>query len=117
VRGPSITLTCDCGETGRVRYGERWTCPGCSRVWDTAQIPEEEYAGLMRDLRLYKLVPVAIALLIAAAFVPLIVFVNEGLALLLPLLLGALAIFLGPVWKKRVRRRVAAAPTWNLRPE
>jgi hypothetical protein len=117
VRGPPITLTCECGETFSVPYGQRWTCSACGRAWDTRQIPEEEYAGLIRDLRVYKVVPVVIALGIVAAFVPLIVFVNQGLALALPILLGTLAIFLGPVWKKRVRRRVAAAPSWNLRPE
>jgi len=117
VRGPPITITCDCGEVEQVRYGARWECPSCGRSWDTAQIPADEYRGLIHDLRMYRLVPIAIALVIAAAFVPLVIFVGEGLIFLLPLLLAFLAIFLGPFWKKRVRRRVAAAPQWNLRPE
>ena len=117
MRGPPITITCDCGEVERVRYGTRWECSSCGRTWDTAQIPAEEYRGLIHDLRVYRLVPVGIALVIAALFVPLVVLVNQALIFVVPLLLAFLAIFLGPVWKRRVRRRIAAAPSWDLRPE
>jgi hypothetical protein len=110
-------LTCDCGQATSLRYGERWTCPGCGRVWDTAQIPKDEYAGLACDLRLYKALPIAIEVALVLLFMPLIVFVNEGLVLMVPVLLGALAIFLGPVLKERDRRRFAATPAWDLRPE
>jgi hypothetical protein len=117
VRGPPITLTCDCGQATSLRYGARWTCPGCGRVWDTAEIPKDEYAGLARDLRLYRALPIAIAVGLVLVFLPLVVFVKEVRVLVVPVLLGALAIFLGPLWKTRVRRRFAATPNWDLRPE
>jgi hypothetical protein len=112
-----ISITCDCGQTARVRYGDRWACDECGRAWNTAQIPQQDYAGLMHDLRVFKLVPIGIAIVLTATFVPLILFVSQGFIFLLPLLLGGLAIFLGPVWKRRVRRRIASAPRWDLRPE
>lgn len=100
-----------------MRYGERWKCERCGRRWNTEQIPVEEYQGLMRDLRRYKLQMVGLAVLIAAVLLPLAFLVNEGLIFVVPVLIGAIAIFYGPVWKRRVRRRIADAPRWNLQPE
>lgn len=117
MRGPPITITCDCGEAGSLRYGERWQCPRCGRRWSTEQIPAAEYEGLVRDLRRFKLQMVVAVLVVLAVFVPLIVFVNQGFVFVVPLLLGGAAIFYGPIWKRRVRRRVADAPRWELHPD
>jgi len=38
VKGPPITVTCDCGERTELFYGERWTCPSCGRTYDTRQV-------------------------------------------------------------------------------
>ena len=48
---PPITVSCDCGESREVPYGEAWRCESCGRVWDTNQIPAEEYEGLLRRMK------------------------------------------------------------------
>lgn len=117
MRGPPITIKCECGEVKRVPYGERWECEECGRRWNTEQIPADEYRGLMRDLRRYKLQMVGIAVVIAGVLIPLAFLVDQGLIFAVPVLIGAMAIFYGPFWKRRVRRRIAEAPRWNLQPE
>ena len=117
MRGPPIRITCDCGEAASLRYGERWQCPSCGRSWNTAQIPVEEYRGVLRALRRYRFVAIGAALAVLAAYLPLVVFVSPGIILTAPILLGGLAIFLGPFWKRRVRRLIAERPVWDLHPE
>src|SRR5689334_16055289 len=52
MKAPAITLRCDCGADGRAKYGERWTCESCGRVYDTTEIPEGEYRAVASlDLR------------------------------------------------------------------
>jgi hypothetical protein len=117
VRGPPITITCECGEKRSLRYGERWTCERCGRGWNTEQIPAEEYRRFVRDLRRPKLVAVGIAVVLAAIVGVVALMTSLGLLLTLPILLGGVAIFAGPGWKKSVRRRIAARPRWELHPE
>ncbi len=110
-------ITCECGEKRSLGYGERWTCEKCGQAWNTAQIPEDEYRGFVRDVRRPKLVAVAVALGLAGVVALVAVLVNLGLLLTLPILLGGVAILAGPVWKKAVRRRIADRPRWELHPE
>jgi hypothetical protein len=117
LRGPPITISCECGEVRRVPYGERWTCESCGRRWNTAQIPAEEYWGIMRDMRRSRLWVIGIALALAAVFGVLAVFVSEGLFLLLPLVLAGWLIGYMPWWRRRLRRRVRSLPKWQLTPE
>lgn len=117
VRGPPISIRCDCGEPASVRYGDRWTCPSCGRVWNTSQIPVDEYRGILRKLRRYRLAAIGAALAVLAAYLPLVLLVSPGIILTAPILLGALAILLGPFWKRRVRRAIAERPRWDLHPE
>jgi hypothetical protein len=117
VRGPPIRITCECGEVASLRYGERWECPTCGRRWNTAQIPEDEYRGVNRTMRRYRLIAIGGAVAVLLAYVPLVIFVDEGIVFTAPILLGGLAILLGPVWKRRVRRAIAERPRWNLTPE
>jgi hypothetical protein len=117
VRGPPIKITCDCGEEASIRYGERWECPSCSRRWNTEQIPAEEYRGILRDLRRYRLAAIGAALAVLVAYVPLVFFVDQGIIFTAPILLGGLAILFGPLWKRRVRRVIAERPRWDLSPE
>ena len=63
---PPITITCDCGASSSVPYGERWHCDSCGRTWDTTQIPADEYATLLRSVRSFKLLIVVPPLLAAA---------------------------------------------------
>ena len=51
MRAPLITITCDCGATAEVAYGDRWTCPTCGKSWDTTQIPAADYDVLVRGVQ------------------------------------------------------------------
>jgi len=117
VRGPPIRVQCECGEARSLAYGERWTCESCGRVWNTERIPAEEYGSLVRDLRRYKLEMLVAAVLALGVLLVLVFFVDESLVFVVPVFLAALAIFYGPIWKKKVRRRIAERPRWNLEPE
>ena len=114
---PPITITCECGETRRVPYGERWNCEHCGRRWNTAQIPAAEYDGILRDMRRFRLSAIGYAIVIGVTFVVLAVVVSESLFLLMPVVLGAWYIFYMPMWRRKVRRRARSLPTWQLRPE
>jgi Flp pilus assembly protein TadB len=114
---PPITVSCDCGETREVPYGEAWRCESCGRVWDTNQIPAEEYEGLLRRMRRVRLEAFGIAAVLAAIMVPLIVLVNPALVFAVP---GVAAVWLFlylPFWRRRTRRTAASSPHWELHPE
>jgi hypothetical protein len=117
MRGPPITVACDCGEMKHVPYGDTWQCERCGRRWNTSQIPAEDYEGLLRDMRRLRLVPIAVALGTSLVFVLLAVFVAESLFLFLPLVLGAWFLWYMPWWRRRIRRRARSTPKWKLRPE
>ena len=117
MRGPPITIKCECGEKRSLGYGERWECERCGRSWNTAQIPAHEYESLVRDLRRYRLELVVAAVVISAVLIPLAFVVNQALMFSIPVLLGVFAIAYGPFWKRKVRRRIHDAPRWNLQPE
>src|SRR5712691_8002156 len=42
VKGPPITVKCDCGRVSLVPYGATWTCEDCGTRWNTSQIPAEQ---------------------------------------------------------------------------
>jgi len=48
LKGPPITVTCECGEKRELSHGERWTCESCGRSWDTRRIPPEQYGEIRR---------------------------------------------------------------------
>lgn len=117
MRGPPITIRCECGEAKHVPYGERWECERCGRRWNTAQIPPDEYWGLMRDMRRHRLTVIGIALGSALAFGLLAVFVSQALFLLFPMVLAGWFILYMPWWRRSLRRRVRSLPKWELHPE
>lgn len=117
MRKPPITVKCECGESRELAYGERWQCERCRRSWDTAQIPAEEYEGLLRRMRRYRLEAVALAALLAAIFVPLIVVVNEGFIFVIPVVAAVWLFLYLPMWRRKVRRAAHNAPRWELHPE
>jgi len=117
VKGPPITVSCKCGEVRHVPYGETWTCETCGRRWNTAQIPEAEYWGIMREMRNYRVVVVGIALGLAVVFGALALTVAENLILLLPIVLAFWLIWFMPWWRRRLRRRTRELPSWQLTPE
>src|SRR3954471_22248440 len=64
--GPPIAVTCECGEKRDLRYGETWTCEQCGRRWDTSRIPREQYEVVRRTQLRFRILPVALGLLVAA---------------------------------------------------
>lgn len=117
VKGPPITIQCDCGGAKLVRYGETWTCPSCGRRWNTRQIPASEYEGLLRRMRRYKLELVGLTLTVLAVFVPLIVFVDQSILFLAAIAAFALVFGYLPFWRRRIRRAAQDTPRWQLEPE
>jgi hypothetical protein len=117
MRAPPITIACDCGEMKHVPYGEAWICEGCGRRWNTAQIPAEEYQGLLRDMRRMRVVPIAVAVGTTAVFGLLALLVAESLFFFLPIVLGMWFLWYMPWWRRRIRARARSAPKWNMRPE
>lgn len=117
MKGAPITVSCECGQLRHVPYGERWTCEECGRSWNTAQIPADEYWGIMREMRRYRLSVIGIALGTTAVFGLLALFVSEGLILLLPVVLAGWFIWYMPWWRRKVRRRARSLPRWQLTPE
>lgn len=117
MKGPPITIQCDCGTAKLVRYGETWTCPECGRRWNTQQIPAAEYERLLRRMRRYKLELVGLTLAVLAVFVPLIVFVDGAIIFLAAIAAFALVFVYLPFWRRRIRRAAQEAPRWELEPE
>src|SRR3954466_10878900 len=64
--GPPIAVTCECGEKRDLRYGETWTGEQCGRRWDTSRIPREQYEVVRRTQLRFRILPVALGLLVAA---------------------------------------------------
>jgi hypothetical protein len=117
MRGPAITVQCECGAAQHVPYGERWTCERCGRSWNTAQVPADEYRAIIRDMRNLRLSVIGVALVLTVLFGLLALLVSESLFLLLPVVLAAWFILYMPHWRRRVRRRARSVPSWDLHPE
>jgi hypothetical protein len=117
VKGARITVRCDCGEVNYVEYGQTWQCPKCRRRWNTSQIPAEEYWGLMREMRQERFKIMGASLAVAGTFLALTFLVSTAFFLLIPMTFGAWYLVYMPRWRKRLRLKARAAPTWKLRPE
>jgi hypothetical protein len=115
--GPPITVDCECGERRDLRYGETWRCERCGRTWDTSDIPREQYEVIRRTQLRFRMLPIALGLLVATAA---LFFVLTGnffsLFILLPLSTMVWFFFLRPAHRKRYRRAIADLPRWELRP-
>ncbi|HEY1510349.1 MAG TPA: hypothetical protein VGF93_15175 [Solirubrobacteraceae bacterium] len=117
-RGPPITITCKCGESRQLHYGERWTCEKCGRSWNTLRIPLEEYADLRRTQLRYRRVPVLVSSISLACIVGSIVAGRAlGGLLIVAFGLTAWSMFVHPFHKRRYRERLAQIPTWDIEPE
>ncbi|MBV8988679.1 MAG: hypothetical protein JOY58_03495 [Solirubrobacterales bacterium] len=116
--GPPITITCDCGARRDVRYGERWRCEQCERVWDTNQIPIDQYAAIRRDALRALIVPVTVSLLVLAAAVFLIVSGRAvGAIVIVPFVAYLYSQFVRPARRRRRREQLANLPKWEIKPE
>lgn len=116
MRKPPITIRCECGETRDVAYGDRWRCERCGRSWNTAQIPPEDYEGLLRRIRRHQLEALGMTAVGAAVLVPL-VLISSRFILLLPFVMAAWLFMILPAWRRRYRRTARDAPRWQLHPE
>lgn len=118
MRAPPITITCDCGAVAEIAYGERWTCAGCGKTWDTGQIPQGEYDELLRLLKRYRLLVLLPPLVLAAVLVPLAIFAGIQFAFLLFVLAMGYGLLVVPQLRKRSSARLRESTTrWKLRPE
>ena len=97
-------------------FGDMWTCERCGRAWDTQQIPAEEYLARVRRMRLFRLEPLGLLALGLTVFAPLVFFVDARVLFVALIASFAFITFYMPFWRRRVRRAVADAPTWELHP-
>jgi hypothetical protein len=118
LRGPPITITCECGEKRHLHYGEAWQCERCARRWDTRQIPAEQYEAIRRLQWRFRLVPIALGVVVAALA---IFFTLTGnifnVFVLMPLALMIWFVFLRPTHQRRYRKAISDLPRWELRPQ
>jgi hypothetical protein len=115
VKGPPITVRCDCGTVHRLPYGDAVTCPTCGRRWDTSQIPEAEYLGVLTDMRRYRVQAMVLGSAIGLGVVVIAAITGRPL---FPLALIAMAgwwLLYMPRWRRKVRERARNLPTWKLR--
>jgi hypothetical protein len=115
VKGPPITVRCDCGVVQHVPYGETWTCPDCGRRWDTNQIPADEYFGVLRDMRRYRIQAMVLGSAIGLAVVLLAAFTHRPVFPLALIAMTGWWILYMPQWRKKVRMRARDLPRWELR--
>ncbi len=118
LKGPPITLTCECGEKRELAYGEQWHCESCGRNWDTGRIPVEQYDDIRRLSLRYRAVPVVLGGLVALLAIFFTLTGNIfGVFFLMPVALISWFVFLRPLHRKRYRRAIKALPRWELRAE
>jgi hypothetical protein len=117
VKGARITVRCDCERVSHLAYGERWTCEGCGRRWNTGQIPVDEYWAIMREMRRYRIVAIGAAVALGVTFALLAFLVAQRLLLLFPIVMAGWYLLYMPRWRRRVRQRARSLPRWELHPE
>ena len=103
MKGPPVTVRCDCGDVQYVPYGETWQCERCGRRWNTALIPSEQYWGVLREMRRYRLQAMGVAVAIAGTFVALGITMGQRFFVLAPVALGAWFLWYMPQWRRKVR--------------
>ena len=110
-------MTCECGEVRVLPYSVRWECEQCGRTWNTGQIPEADYRELARAMRRYEVESIALPLVLAAIFAPLIVFVDARLGITGLLVFFVWAFLLRPRRRRSRVARVLRGARWQLHPE
>jgi hypothetical protein len=116
LKGPPITLTCECGEKRDLPYGERWQCEQCGRTWDTNRIPREQYEQIKRLSLRFRALPIGYGSLVAAIAIFFTLTGNVfSVFFLLPVALTTWFVFLRPVHRRRYRAAVKGLPRWELR--
>jgi Flp pilus assembly protein TadB len=116
VKGPPITVTCECGQKRELGYGERWDCESCGRSWDTGRIPADQYDQIRRLSLRFRAVPIAFGAVVALLAIFFTLTGNiPGVFFLLPTALVSWFVFLRPLHRRRYRRAIKTLPRWELR--
>jgi hypothetical protein len=111
-----VTVTCPCGESFLVPYGDQQAC-GCGRSWDTRQISVADYEAVRAVARHFRRNELTFALLaVSCALVLILVGKGAPLILLVPTFLVAWFKYFRPWWRQRTRQRLRQLPTWTLAP-
>jgi hypothetical protein len=119
MKGPAISLRCDCGAEGRAGYGERWKCDECGRTYDTGRIPHDDYAAITALDRRYRyagwsIIAVLALLVLAVAITRQLLPMFAGLGVVLL----TWFLYIKPLVHRRHRRAVSSlTKNWNLEPE
>jgi hypothetical protein len=117
VKGPPITVTCECGQVRSLAWGVRWECETCGKRWNTGQIPAEQYEELIRAVRGYRLQALIFTGVMFAIFVPLIVLVDVRIGFTGLIVFFAWAYLLRPRQRRKVAEAIRANSRWQLEPE
>jgi hypothetical protein len=118
VKGPPITVTCECGQQTKAAYGSRFSCDGCGRVYDMSRIPEGDYRRLAAVMRRYRYAGWAFGVVLALIALWL---VTQGQVI--TLLIGMMSILFAwwtygrPFVRGRYRKALATLPVWDLKAE
>ena len=87
-------------------------------MWDTNQIPIDQYAAIRRDALRALIVPVTVSLLVLAAAVFLIVSGRAvGAIVIVPFVAYLYSQFVRPARRRRRREQLANLPKWEIKPE
>jgi hypothetical protein len=118
MRGPQITLRCDCGASARVDFGSRWTCPECGKVYDTSRIPATEYNQIGSIQTRFRLVGLALITIVALGLLALVIWGYPfQIFIALPGILLGWYLFVKPTMRRRYVQALASRPEWTLHPE
>jgi hypothetical protein len=118
LKGPRITVNCECGQTNYLAYGETWTCGNCGRMYDSNRIPRDDYERIKEISLRYRMLPIAFGALVALLAIVFTLTGNiPGVFFLLPVALVTWFIFIRPFHRKRYREAIKGLPVWQLRAE
>ena len=113
----ALVITCGCGGRGRVLPAETWTCSSCGRTYQTAGVPGDEYAAIVRDVNRTKLMAIAGFAAIVAVFLPLGLLLGSELWITGAVVLAVFYFAYGPKVKRDVRRILRDLPRWEVTEE
>lgn len=116
LKGPRITVSCECGQTRYLAHGERWRCESCGRSYDTSRIPREQYEDIRQISLRFRVLPIAFGSMVAVLAILFTLTGNiPGVFFLLPVALVTWFVFLRPFHRKRYREAIKGLPVWQLR--
>jgi hypothetical protein len=115
-RGPPITVSCECGQRRELRYGDRWTCDGCGRSYDTRRIPFDEYDSFRRTRARDRILPTAVFVILGVVVVVCVALGRPLAAIVLVPTVGFVwGSFVRPARRRRQYKAIAERPQWEIR--